>query len=76
MKFSNFPNAQVYAVQISAKSSIQDEVINILVNPRWRPPPSWIFQNLAFLMKFSNFPYAQVYAVQISAKKLNPGGSY
>ena len=37
------------------KSSIHAEVINVLVNPRWRPPPSWIFQNLAFLMKFSNF---------------------
>jgi len=35
---------KVYAVQISAKSSIHAEVINILVNPRWRPPPSWIFK--------------------------------
>jgi len=26
------------------KSSIHAEVINILVNPRWRRPPSWIFK--------------------------------
>ena len=58
------------------KSSIHAEVINILVNPRWRPAAILDFQNFAFLMKFSKFCYAKVYAVQISAKKLNKCGSY
>ena len=52
------------------------EVINILVNRRWRPAAILGFQNFALLMNFSNFCYAKVYAVQISAKKLNPRGSY
>jgi len=60
----------------SQKAQFGRKLLTFFVNPRWRPPPSWIFQNLAFLMKFSNFPYAEVYTVQISAKKLNPCGSY
>ena len=58
------------------KSSIHAEVINILVNPRWRPAAIFDFQNFALLMKFSNFCYARVHAVQSSTKKLNLGGSY
>ena len=50
------------------KSSINAEVINILVNPRWRPAAIINFQNFALLMKYSNFCYAKVYAVHISAK--------
>ncbi len=57
-------------------SSIHAKVINILENPRWRRPPSWIFLNFTFLMKFSNFPHGQVCSVQISAKKLNLVGRY
>jgi len=66
----------ICSLNFSQKSSIHAEVINILVNPRWRPAAILDFQNFAFLMKFSNFCYAKVYAVQISAKKLNPCGSY
>jgi len=31
-----------------ANSSIQFRVIDIFWNPRWRPPPSWIFKSCTF----------------------------
>jgi len=36
------------------KSSINAEVVSILVNPKWRRPPSWIFKIVHF----------QIYVVQ------------
>jgi len=41
---SNVCCSRVYAVQISVKKLNNAEVINILVNPRWRPATSWIFK--------------------------------
>ena len=60
------------------KSSIHAEVINILVNPRWRPAAILDFQNMPILVilsnfaivaKFSNFCYAKVCAVQNFSQK-------
>ena len=67
VKFSNLSYACVYAALFSANSSIDVEVINTLVIPRWRPPPPWIF-NYAFFMKFFSFQYTLGYGVQIAAK--------
>jgi len=38
--------------KLQPKSSIHTEVINIFVDPRWRPPPSWIFKISQF---FNNY---------------------
>jgi hypothetical protein len=33
---------------LQQNSQIHMEAINILANPRWRPPPPWIFKILLF----------------------------
>ncbi len=62
--------------KLQPKSSIHAEVINILVNSRWRPGAILDFHYFAYFITFSKFCYAKVYSIQISAKNLNPRGSY
>jgi len=68
-KIFQFPYAQLLLqFKFQPNSSIQAEAINILVNPRWQRPPSWIFQNLAFLKKFSNFLCPGIYSSDVQPK--------
>ena len=56
MKLSNFCHFWYMQLKLQPHVSIHAEVIYILANSRWRPPPSWIFKisqfwwNIQFLL--------------------------